>query len=191
MQATKTVKIKYIKKINFCVRKVKMALNRYNYPFFGIHDSPFLLFPHQQHDPLDDLLMPVVPSFARTGDMILRHSSPGYEIHETDDNYQIAVDVPGIRMNDMNVELLDNGKVLHISGGRKVVKDNETSETKFDKRFTLGGNVETEKLTANLADGVLVLTAPKRKEQEKVIRKIAIMEGPVPAAAIEEKKTDA
>lgn len=154
-----------------------MSLSRFNnHNLFGFDDFP--RFGLTMRDPFDDLMMPVVPNFARTNDMILRHSSPGYEINETDDKYQIAVDVPGIKAGDMKVNVENEGRVLHIAGGRKVVRDGSTSETKFDKRFTIGKNVDIDKMTANLSDGVLVLTAPKKKEEEKPVRSIAIMEGP-------------
>lgn len=156
-----------------------MALNRYNHPFFGFNDFPLFGFPH--HDPFAELMMPIIPSFDRTSDMVLRQSSPGYEVNESNDKYRIAVDVPGIKASDMSVELEDNGKVLRISGGRKLVKDGETSETKFVKRFTIGNNIDIDNLSANLSDGVLVLTAPKKKEEEKQVRKIAIIEGPLEA----------
>ena len=67
---------------------------------------------------------------------------------------------------------------MHITGGRKTEKEGVVSETKFEKRFTIGNNVETEKLTANLADGVLVLTAPKIEKKEKPVKHIMITERP-------------
>lgn len=157
-----------------------MALNRYQ-PFFGFHDFPTFRLLNNE-DPFADLLMPVVPRFTQNDDMFLRHSSPGYEIHETENEYTIAVDVPGIKAADMTVDLENGGKVLKIAGGRKVVREGGTSETKFEKRFTIGSNIDANELKANLADGVLVLKTPKRKEENHV-RKIAITEGPV-----EEKK---
>jgi HSP20 family protein len=127
--------------------------------------------------------MPIFPNLERPTDSVLVRSSPGYEINETDDKYQIAVDVPGVNAKDMSVQLENDGKLLHISGGRKVVTDNTTTETKFEKRFTIGSNVDMQKVTANLADGVLVLSAPKIENKEKPLLNIKITEGP-----LEEKK---
>ena len=119
-------------------------------------------------------------------DMVLRRSSPCYEVTENDDQYQLAVDVPGVKLSDINIELLEHDRVLRISGGRKVHKTGEggtviDSETKFEKRFVLDHNIDTEKVTANLQDGVLTITAPKDVER-KTIQKIAITEG---AATVE------
>jgi HSP20 family protein len=119
-----------------------MALNRYNnkHHFAGFDDI-FAPTPFYHRDPIFDL-MPIFPNLERPTDSVLLRSSPGYEINETDDKYEIAVDVSGVKSEDMPVQLENDGKVLHISGGRKVVKDNTTTETKFEKRFTIGGNVD-------------------------------------------------
>jgi HSP20 family protein len=129
--------------------------------------------------------MLIFPNLERPTDSVLVRSSPGYEINEIDDTYQIAVDVPGVKAEDMSVQLDNDGRVLNISGGRKVVKDNTITETKFEKRFTIGKNVDMEKVTANLADGVLVLSAPKIEKKEKPVVNITITEGPP-----EEKKEE-
>ncbi len=78
----------------------------------------------------------------------------------------------------MKVEIEENGRLLHLSGGRKTVKKNETQETKFDKRFWVGDNIDTSKLSANLANGVLVVTAAKKPREEPKTIKISITEGP-------------
>ena len=119
-------------------------------------------------------------------DMVLCRSSPCYEVTENDDQYQLAVDVPGVKLSDINIEVLEHDRVLRISGGRKVHKTEEDgtvidSETKFEKSFVLDHNIDTEKVTANLQDGVLTITAPKDVER-KTIQKIAITEG---AATVE------
>ena len=155
-----------------------MALNRYNprrSSFFGFDDlfapTPFL------RDPFD--LMPVLRDFDNDADSTLLRVSPGFQISEHEGTYQISVDVPGVKSSDMNIELENDGRVLHISGGRKVTQDNGSmSETKFEKRFTIGENVDVQKMTANLADGVLVLKAPKIVPKEPQKFNIPITEGP-------------
>ena len=107
--------------------------------------------------------------------MVLRRSSPGYEVHEDDDKFQLSIDVPGVKAADMKVELEQGGRLLHLSGGRKVQKGDSVTETRFDERFTLAENVDATKITANLADGVLVVSAPKKVIEPTTI---VITEGP-------------
>jgi HSP20 family protein len=154
-----------------------MALSRYwNRPLFGGFDDS--LFPREFfEDPFKDFLMPVVPNLNRPQGLSLLRTSPGYEIHEMDGKYQIAVDVPGVKKDDITVNVEDEGRILRITGGRKVVREGKTSETKFEKRFTIGDNVDLEKMSANLSDGVLTLTAPKKEETKPKTRTIMITEG--------------
>jgi len=63
------------------------------------------------------------------------------------------MDFPGIKP----AEVENNGCVLHLLGGCKVTQDDQVMETKFDKKFMIGENVDTDKMTVNLADGILTL----------------------------------
>lgn len=153
-----------------------MALNPYHHPFLFGPGFDELFAPTFMRDPFE--LMPVLRPFDKAENHILLRTSPGYEISETDEMYQISVDVPGIKADNMDISLEHEGRLVHISGGRKITKGDSVTETKFDKRFTIGNNVDVEKMTANLADGVLVLKAPKKEPKEKPKIRIPITEGP-------------
>lgn len=142
---------------------------------FAPHPSTF---PRHLHETSLFEATPVIDSLVREDDWKLFRSSPGYEITENERTYQIALDVPGIKAADMTVQLERDGRILHITGGRKVEKEGSVSETKFEKRFTIGENVDTEKLSANLADGVLILSAPKLDTKRKMSQIIPISEVP-------------
>ena len=158
-----------------------MALNRRSNLGFGDHRMPFF------DDPFKGFLMPVITNVPRSDDMTLLRSSPGYEINEHDGKYLISVDVPGCKRTDMNIDVEEEGKVLHIHGGRKILRGGKSTETKFSKRFTIGDNVDIDKMTASLSDGVLTLTAPIKKKEEMKPKRIAITEGPM---EVEEKKDE-
>jgi HSP20 family molecular chaperone IbpA len=138
-------------------------------PFFSRRESPIMdvlrNFPLHQHQ--------------HPGTALLRSLSPGYEIKENDQTYQIAVHVPdGVKASDVAVELENDGTVLYLSGERRQEDENGTlvSETRFEKRFSIGSNVDRDNITANLSEGVLVLTAPKIETEQK--RTITITEKP-------------
>jgi HSP20 family protein len=115
-----------------------------------------------------ELLSDTPPTFGGMG---------GFDVKEEDGKYHISVDVPGVKASDMKVEIENDSKVLHIHGGRKVTKNGSITETRFDKRFTIGDNVDVDKLSANLEDGVLVLTAPKLEVERPKTRTIEVSEG--------------
>jgi HSP20 family molecular chaperone IbpA len=142
-------------------------------PFFSRRESPFIdsksvlrNFPLHHHQHHRDTTL-------------LRSLSPGYEIKESGGTYEIAVHVPdGVKASDVALEVENDGTVLHLSGERRQEDENGklVSETRFEKRFTIGANVDTDSITANLSDGVLILTAPKIETEQK--RRIAITENP-------------
>jgi HSP20 family protein len=105
-------------------------------------------------------------SIRERSNAILRRSSPAYEISEDETQFKLTLDLPGVRPEDCTVEVENDGKLLHIYGGRKIEKDGGYSETRFDQRFTLGKNLDKDNISANLSHGVMVVTAPKLAIEE-------------------------
>jgi HSP20 family protein len=139
--------------------------NRINGPGFDDLFAPTPFFPDRHLD-------------RSAEDEVLQKASPGFEIHEHDGQYQISVDVPGVKASDMSLELEQDGTVLRLSGARKVTEGDCVTETRFDKMFAIGGNIDTEKMTANLADRVLILKVPKREIEKPRTLTIPITEHP-------------
>ena len=109
-----------------------------------------------------------------------------YQVHEDNNMYTVSVDVPGVRAEDMNIKIEDSN-VLHLSG-RKIQDGKNFSERKFEYRMTLGDDVQVDKISANLADGVLKLTVPKMEVKKPEARTIQITEGPASKRIQVEKK---
>jgi HSP20 family protein len=106
-------------------------------------------------------------------------SSPRYEITNTENEWQIAVDVPGMKPEDINVSIED-GKYLSIEGASERKGENYEFSSKFSQSFSIDPSIDIEHFKANMNDGVLVISAPKdlkRLEQENV-RAIPITEQP-------------
>lgn len=84
--------------------------------------------------------------------------------------YHIDIDLPGMKKEDINIDVHDNS--LSISGERKYkdeIKEEdyykvETSFGKFERVFTLPDNIDTENISANSADGVLEIIIPKQEK---------------------------
>jgi HSP20 family protein len=113
-------------------------------------------------------------------------SSPRYEITDNEDKFQLAVDVPGVKMEDINVSVDDH--VLTVSGHRESVDASYRFTSRFSQSFSLDPAVDMDKFSASLENGVLVVTAPKdMKKIESNVRQI-----PIAAAhpkIVEEKKS--
>lgn len=105
--------------------------------------------------------MPLMRRLESTANSTLRLSSPCYEIHEDETKFQLSVKVPGVKLEDMAIEVEQSDRILRLAGGRKVEKENEVIETRFEKSFRLPSNIDTSNIQANLADGILIVTAHK------------------------------
>lgn len=95
---------------------------------------------------------------------------PSVEATETDGNYQIALELPGVNPGDVKVVVRDN--VLTVSGERTAATPAEGSKThiaervygSFQRRFTLPKNADGERVSAEFKNGVLLTSIPKREE---------------------------
>lgn len=91
--------------------------------------------------------------------------TPPFDLEETDDAFVVEVDVPGVRKEDVSVELAD--RVLHVHGEIKerertgVLRRQSRRTGEFDYSLTLPGDVDPEHVEATLDNGVLTVRAPK------------------------------
>ncbi|WLP92320.1 Hsp20/alpha crystallin family protein [Gordonia sp. NB41Y] len=91
--------------------------------------------------------------------------TPAVTVEETEQAYIVEAELPGIKREDISVELDDN--VLHVHGETTAVERtgevrHQTRRTgKFDYRLALPGEVDADKVEATLTDGVLKLGLPK------------------------------
>jgi HSP20 family protein len=116
--------------------------------------------------------------FAARPGASIRHHFSSYSYQEDKDKVQIAVDLPGISVKDLKLEVVSGTScVVDLQAQpRKLRNSEEQTATTFRERFLLGSQVDCDQLSANLSRGVLQLTAPK-KEPEKISgRSISITE---------------
>ncbi|CAJ1949394.1 unnamed protein product [Cylindrotheca closterium] len=103
-------------------------------------------------------------------------ASPRYELVDNEEKFQLSVDVPGVKMDDIDVSLEDG--YLTVSGQRLSSSDESRSTSKFSQTFSLDPAVDVDQFTANLDNGVLVVAAPKdiKRIEENIVR-IPVIQG--------------
>lgn len=103
---------------------------------------------------------------------------PSVGIRETDKDLIIEADLPGVRDEDVSVEAEDDKLV--IRGERKFSQESkredyyhlETSYGTFSRVVGLPANVNAEKATAEVKDGILTVKIPKVEERKPKIIEI-------------------
>lgn len=109
-----------------------------------------------------------------TGDEFERADwTPPADVYETEAGFVIAIDLPGINRDTVEIDLDDNR--LAIKGTRVIEQSKYRSERprgKFLRTFTIPGSVDQGRIAAEYKDGVLHVRLPKRQEQKA--QKIAI-----------------
>jgi HSP20 family protein len=99
-----------------------------------------------------------------------RSVSPAVDVVETEDDYQITADLPGVDQKDVDVTLADN--VLTIKGEKREEKKTENSkvyrkenwEGGFQRTLSLPKGVDQKKIEASMENGILTITLPKQEE---------------------------
>lgn len=102
-------------------------------------------------------------------------TAPAINVVESEKDYKVEVAVPGMTKEDFNIHLGDENELV-ISMEKKVENEDkenkkylrrEFSYTKFQQSLYLPDNVDKEKITANVANGVLTIELPKYSQEEK------------------------
>ena len=98
-----------------------------------------------------------------------RYIQPPVDIYETPEGLVLLADMPGVALNDLEVRLEEN--VLTIQGKAKHAVESEPIYREFElanffRQFELSDQVDQEKISARLNNGVLMLQLP-RAEQAK------------------------
>ncbi|KAJ4836555.1 hypothetical protein Tsubulata_013434 [Turnera subulata] len=100
---------------------------------------------------------------------------------ETPEAHIISVDLPGLKKEEVKVEVQD-GRILQISGER--VKEQEDKNDKwhrvervtgkFQRRFRLPENARVDQTKATMEHGVLSVVVPKEEEKKPEVKAIEI-----------------
>lgn len=103
---------------------------------------------------------------------------PSIDISETDNQYLITAELPGMKKEDININI--ENRRLTISGERKFKEEEdnktyhrvETHYGSFNRTFQLPGNINEESVSASYDNGLLNITVDKA--EDKVRKRIEI-----------------
>ncbi|AYF43934.1 MULTISPECIES: Hsp20/alpha crystallin family protein [Halobacteriovorax] len=96
----------------------------------------------------------------------LSSESAGFgEMKETDNAYLLSVDMPGVKKEDLNIQV-DNGLVT-IEATRKTLFENGGGETRrISRSITVPQTINRDEVQAQMQDGILYLALPKSAENK-------------------------
>ena len=94
--------------------------------------------------------------------------TPASDIYETDSGYLIAMDLPGINREALEIDIDDNRLV--VKGTRAIVESRlsrtERPRGKYLRTYSVPASVDQGKIAAEYKDGVLQISLPRRTEQK-------------------------
>ena len=94
--------------------------------------------------------------------------TPASDIYETESGYLIAIDLPGIDRQALEIDI-DDGRLV-VKGVRPVAESrqhrSERPRGRFLRTYSVPASVDQAKIAAEYTDGVLQISLPKRTEQK-------------------------
>lgn len=123
----------------------------------------------------DSFYSPAEASYAE------RSFAPVAEISESDESFALSLDLPGMKKEDIKIEVANN--TLTISGERKREERTENQKVQryekvygsFSRSFALPNTVQADKIEAHYENGVLEMILPKTSMAQS--RKIEVQTG--------------
>ena len=109
-------------------------------------------------------------------------TAPAINVLESKTDYRVELAAPGMRKEDFDVNINTDGDLV-IKMDRKGEKHEENvhylrrefSYTKYEQTLILPDDVDKQKISANVAEGVLTIVLPKVvREEQKIARSIEI-----------------
>lgn len=93
------------------------------------------------------------------------------DIHEDKDHYYAVFEAPGVKKEDLKVELHD--RLLTVSFERKYHHGDEESSYTSSRSISVPDSVRPDGIAAKLEDGILTVSLPKSEERKPRVINIA------------------
>jgi len=118
--------------------------------------------------------------FQEVGRRVADFFAPQADAAATGDKYEIQVELPGVALEDIKIDVADNTMTVH---GEKKFEREEKGKTyffservygSFERSFKLPANAKSDEISANFKDGVLSIGIPKAGPPPSSARRIEI-----------------
>ena len=106
--------------------------------------------------------------------------TPAFDVVDKDNEYEITAELPGI--DEKNVEIKIGNHLLTIRGDKQESKEEKEKDYylserrygSFQRSFQVPEGVDTDRINASFAKGVLTVCLPKTTEAQKAEKKIPV-----------------
>jgi HSP20 family protein len=123
-------------------------------------------------DSLQSEVNRVFDAFFGNGVAPQRRWVPAMDLVETDDSLVLRADLPGMRREDVDIEIKDG--VLTVAGERDADHEEkaegfyrvERAFGRFSRSLTLPDGIDADSVTADFTDGVLEVRVPKPEQRK-------------------------
>ena len=118
---------------------------------------------------LNEQLREYLASWSSVPSLLGEGFTPLADVEETDDAYVVEVELPGVKGEDLSVEVA--GRRLTVSGERKerervgILRRQTRTVGRFHYEVVLPGEVDEEGIQASLDEGVLTVQVPKAEAE--------------------------
>ena len=128
------------------------------------------LFDDWMDFPFDDDFFRRTPYYSKKSSTSVMRT----DIRDTDDSYELDVDLPGYKKDEINVQLKEG--YLTISASKNTENDEKDKKGNYIRReryngtmsrsFYVGNAIHQDDIRAKYADGILKISVPKKTKKE-------------------------
>lgn len=123
----------------------------------------------------------LLPNFLKNGFSAHLKISPRVDISDTDKEYVVEADLPGVKEEDLDISVSKDG-LLTIKGKREIFDEQtkrnyyrmERSYGSFERMITLPDNCDSNEVDASFQNGILSIKIPKQELADGEVKHIKI-----------------
>ncbi|MCW2242519.1 Hsp20/alpha crystallin family protein [Azospirillum canadense] len=138
--------------------------------------DPFLSLQRDMNRLFDDVFRDLVSPVPSVG--FGRMGWPHTDVLETDKEYRVTAELPGLEEKDIDLSFQDG--VLTLKGEKTLEQDGEGKRYseryygRFERSIAVGPDVDEDKISASFKNGVLTVVLPKSPEADSKVKRITV-----------------